>query len=91
MTTPEPSPQAATDGLGRRGRRTLSAAIAAIVAVTALVLILMGSASDETASSGANPVAAENSNVAMPTSGVTIQSYSVALPSCCYPLPATAP
>jgi hypothetical protein len=90
MTTPDAIPQAATEGLGPRGRRTLYATIAAIVAVTALVLVLMGSANDESAAPSSNPVVAENSNVASATSGITPQSYSVALPSCCYPLPATA-
>lgn len=90
MTTPDAIPQATTDGLGPRGRRTLYATVAAIVAVVALVLILMGSAKDESAAPNSNPVAAENSNVASPTSGINSQSYSVALPSCCYPLPASA-
>jgi hypothetical protein len=82
---------ATSDRLGPRGRRTLYAALAALVAVTAVILILMGSAPDESANSTSNPVAADNSNSAAPTVGLTAQSYSVALPSCCYPVPVTVP
>jgi len=91
MTTPEASPSVAADGLGMRGRRVLYATLAALVAVTAVILIVMGSAKDESANPTSNPVAAENSNVAAPTSGITIQSYSVAMPSCCYPVPVSVP